>query len=121
MIRRPPRSTLFPYTTLFRAIADAEFRRLTPFEMHATHLGLHPIRSPGHCDRLAVQGHKEVPIGLHAKVVIAAFGRSDYGVPADVEMLLTNQVARQRAGIQKDRALDARGQRFRAVPDRKST
>src|SRR2546425_7247579 len=24
MIRRPPRSTLFPYTTLFRSIADAE-------------------------------------------------------------------------------------------------
>src|SRR5260370_5197469 len=24
MIRRPPRSTLFPYTTLFRSIADTE-------------------------------------------------------------------------------------------------
>src|SRR3712207_7677840 len=24
MIRRPPRSTLFPYTTLFRSVADAE-------------------------------------------------------------------------------------------------
>src|ERR1039458_7898672 len=24
MIRRPPRSTLFPYTTLFRSIADAQ-------------------------------------------------------------------------------------------------
>src|SRR3712207_8147795 len=24
MIRRPPRSTLFPYTTLFRSIADAD-------------------------------------------------------------------------------------------------
>src|SRR3712207_8050873 len=26
MIRRPPRSTLFPYTTLFRSNADAEAR-----------------------------------------------------------------------------------------------
>src|SRR3712207_8133403 len=26
MIRRPPRSTLFPYTTLFRSDADAPFR-----------------------------------------------------------------------------------------------
>src|SRR2546421_6815329 len=26
MIRRPPRSTLFPYTTLFRSQADATFR-----------------------------------------------------------------------------------------------
>src|SRR5256885_16341230 len=25
MIRRPPRSTLFPYTTLFRSVADAIF------------------------------------------------------------------------------------------------
>src|SRR3712207_7737147 len=28
MIRRPPRSTLFPYTTLFRSIACAAFRAL---------------------------------------------------------------------------------------------
>src|SRR2546427_9282645 len=26
MIRRPPRSTLFPYTTLFRSVAGAEVR-----------------------------------------------------------------------------------------------
>src|SRR3712207_7104031 len=28
MIRRPPRSTLFPYTTLFRAVADRGAARL---------------------------------------------------------------------------------------------
>src|SRR5258706_12128025 len=28
MIRRPPRSTLFPYTTLFRSLAAVEQRRL---------------------------------------------------------------------------------------------
>src|SRR2546429_1835829 len=28
MIRRPPRSTLFPYTTLFRSLHDAERRRV---------------------------------------------------------------------------------------------
>src|SRR5688572_31043147 len=26
MIRRPPRSTLFPYTTLFRSVPDADIR-----------------------------------------------------------------------------------------------
>src|SRR5437870_11530921 len=26
MLRRPPRSTLFPYTTLFRSLLDAAFR-----------------------------------------------------------------------------------------------
>src|SRR2546429_6024759 len=28
MIRRPPRSTLFPYTTLFRSIASIELREI---------------------------------------------------------------------------------------------
>src|SRR3712207_9142924 len=30
MIRRPPRSTLFPYTTLFRSVADELHRRGVP-------------------------------------------------------------------------------------------
>src|SRR2546429_5927702 len=28
MIRRPPRSTLFPYTTLFRSLETVEFRQI---------------------------------------------------------------------------------------------
>src|SRR2546426_6895405 len=30
MIRRPPRSTLFPYTTLFRSVRDLEIRAVPP-------------------------------------------------------------------------------------------
>src|SRR5690242_21423694 len=30
MIRRPPRSTLFPYTTLFRSLGDLELDRRVP-------------------------------------------------------------------------------------------
>src|SRR2546422_5360566 len=30
MIRRPPRSTLFPYTTLFRSLLDGQCRLLPP-------------------------------------------------------------------------------------------
>src|SRR3712207_8937307 len=45
MIRRPPRSTLFPYTTLFRSQADAELdeRAAQDFRLVAEaagHLGL---------------------------------------------------------------------------------
>src|SRR2546427_4517869 len=29
MIRRPPRSTLFPYTTLFRSVVDTKFKQAT--------------------------------------------------------------------------------------------
>src|SRR5687767_15477605 len=39
MIRRPPRSTLFPYTTLFRSLAttgDRQLRRLQPGFGNAT-------------------------------------------------------------------------------------
>src|SRR2546430_6787213 len=32
MIRRPPRSTLFPYTTLFRSHGDAESSRRMPLD-----------------------------------------------------------------------------------------
>src|SRR5260370_31285407 len=35
MIRRPPRSTLFPYTTLFRSCADWDQRRLAGCRGHA--------------------------------------------------------------------------------------
>src|SRR5947208_12030718 len=34
MIRRPPRSTLFPYTTLFRSDATADARDLVPGVLH---------------------------------------------------------------------------------------
>src|SRR3712207_8341887 len=40
MIRRPPRSTLFPYTTLFRSIVGAKFR------LAHIHLPLYRLLSP---------------------------------------------------------------------------
>src|SRR3712207_8059431 len=56
MIRRPPRSTLFPYTTLFRSGLDA-----------ADHLDHQVDVVPGH-QRLRVggeqvRGHLRVPVG----------------------------------------------------------
>src|SRR5258708_28622814 len=45
MIRRPPRSTLFPYTTLFRSSAPTRGRR-------AAHCGRPEVREPGpHSER----------------------------------------------------------------------
>src|SRR3712207_8367933 len=37
MIRRPPRSTLFPYTTLFRSLLELELRALVRPEQLAPH------------------------------------------------------------------------------------
>src|SRR5690349_22294641 len=45
MIRRPPRSTLFPYTTLFRSLADRQVR--------------HPDAARR---RLGVAGHRRRPL-----------------------------------------------------------
>src|SRR5256885_15298125 len=44
MIRRPPRSTLFPYTTLFRSRGEARKMKHPAFAL-ATHLGLPPAAS----------------------------------------------------------------------------
>src|SRR2546430_11401336 len=41
MIRRPPRSTLFPYTTLFRSLVLARLHRVQPGE----HLGLYLLEA----------------------------------------------------------------------------
>src|SRR2546426_6512651 len=57
MIRRPPRSTLFPYTTLFRSSA-----RRVPAVPHAEHRG-DPVEGKGHAacvrDRLPVVQRSE--------------------------------------------------------------
>src|SRR3712207_7896263 len=41
MIRRPPRSTLFPYTTLFRSSADTEGELLEAAVQHAVAVHRH--------------------------------------------------------------------------------
>src|SRR2546422_7182057 len=59
MIRRPPRSTLFPYTTLFRSIKGEQIW-LSP---QTSVLGQHARRSRLHQDEL-VEGQT---IGLYTK------------------------------------------------------
>src|SRR3712207_8107089 len=53
MIRRPPRSTLFPYTTLFRSRACAGRSRFTgehDLTVHSVYFGLQPGRPNGMLD-----------------------------------------------------------------------
>src|SRR5438552_9155300 len=48
MIRRPPRSTLFPYTTLFRSLWFANARHtMLPAFMSAKNFNLHPQKING--------------------------------------------------------------------------
>src|SRR3712207_8435639 len=48
MIRRPPRSTLFPYTTLFRSLEQGELLGQATVERPG---GEHPYLGGGHLDR----------------------------------------------------------------------
>src|SRR3989449_6495769 len=52
MIRRPPRSTLFPYTTLFRSLADVAKRVILVvlFDQRTT-LGLVKLKGKGAVER----------------------------------------------------------------------
>src|SRR2546425_6155392 len=63
MIRRPPRSTLFPYTTLFRSViaelaaalvllTGAGLLTRSLFQLWAVDLGFHPERSEEHTSEL---------------------------------------------------------------------
>src|SRR5260221_1971177 len=41
MIRRPPRSTLFPYTTLFRSLVEELALRVARFRLELLDFGIH--------------------------------------------------------------------------------
>src|SRR5260221_6353277 len=65
MIRRPPRSTLFPYTTLFRSNSNIPMERVTASKFYACirvvdrHIGepgrvdVLGLRLPNHTDQIA--------------------------------------------------------------------
>src|SRR5256885_16372142 len=71
MIRRPPRSTLFPYTTLFRSIVPAleaellELAHATAGEQPVVHVGESPGRAATRPDHVQVVRPAEVPAREH--------------------------------------------------------
>src|SRR2546427_12970814 len=71
MIRRPPRSTLFPYTTLFRSELDFEQLRLGVVSNGA---------DPARVDALAFHGHSIVS-------VMTSPGRTEESCPGSPSIL----------------------------------
>src|SRR5207253_5336403 len=57
MIRPPPRSTLFPYTTLFRSHSDVAPDRKTDPGAHFDWARLLEVRSEEHTSELQSRGH----------------------------------------------------------------
>src|SRR5437660_4871313 len=56
MIRRPPRSTLFPYTTLFRSAPRPQRSSARSLSIMISTAG-HPSRSEEHTSELQSRGH----------------------------------------------------------------
>src|SRR2546422_1277067 len=97
MIRRPPRSTLFPYTTLFRSQLARQPGDLNRdvVDRRVSGVGRELVQAAAHGDELADQIHEAVePPELHADVAALRLGRGGGG-------------ARPRGG----------GPRFSAPPD----
>src|SRR3712207_7868763 len=72
MIRRPPRSTLFPYTTLFRSREDARLADQCPASLlmpvePQTHAG-HPRIGP----EVRTEHRRDALRGEHATVLVGA-------------------------------------------------
>src|SRR2546430_4419924 len=57
MIRRPPRSTLFPYTTLFRSRSASRHRPRSARRVHRDRCGTPPARSEEHTSELQSQSN----------------------------------------------------------------
>src|SRR2546427_8951491 len=92
MIRRPPRSTLFPYTTLFRS--RYQFRDVIAHVLTFDYLGalgaslLFPIRSEEHTSELQSQSNlvcrlllekkkkKKIQISVTIKILARIFSQS---------------------------------------------
>src|SRR2546422_7688305 len=60
MIRRPPRSTLFPYTTLFRSVSSSRVRIVTVVFGADAMSSLNPRPTCMSCERLCMEKRKAV-------------------------------------------------------------
>src|SRR2546427_9703048 len=78
MIRRPPRSTLFPYTTLFRSPVSTPFAMTTPAAAACTGVPSGALMSMPPCQPLLRWPKVEitVPSAGHAKAGAEQIGRA---------------------------------------------
>src|SRR2546430_13652486 len=76
MIRRPPRSTLFPYTTLFRSRQDLRHVLRIPGKRHlpALRLGLEPLERFAAEERMIEADRKSTRLNSsHSQISYAVF------------------------------------------------
>src|SRR5438034_4836946 len=99
MIRRPPRSTLFPYTTLFRSeqvidLLDLQHHRESLVDDLAHAVGQ---RSEEHTSEL--QSHSDLVCRLLLEKKKKRTGRSDNPLKKHKLRIATNEIARTKSRI----------------------
>src|SRR2546427_11357001 len=74
MIRRPPRSTLFPYTTLFRSADAVAVRVLLVEDEVVLRVGHHRAQLREHCGRGCAEDRKSTRLNSsHSQISYAVF------------------------------------------------
>src|SRR2546429_3016890 len=69
MIRRPPRSTLFPYTTLFRSIGSPQSLSL-PASFRVVNPPVHPLGVESHRDRKSTRSELQSRLHLVCRLLL---------------------------------------------------
>ena len=76
MIRRPPRSTLFPYTTLFRSVHfRQDYAHGTDYERFYDHITSYTIRGPNE--------HDDAPDAATMLITTAADNQRSWSLESD--------------------------------------
>src|SRR5256885_16543728 len=79
MIRRPPRSTLFPYTTLFRSVVSG----VVDFNTYERALrDFVAVGADGHITRIGWNTKSAAPVTTASENVAVGTGDYRYGAPA---------------------------------------
>src|SRR2546430_11247454 len=100
MIRRPPRSTLFPYTTLFRSAADVHYRHkqveggfdiwsVESARFRWMRIELHGYRSEEHTSELQSQSN------LVCRLLLEKKRQSVLAIALTYLMRMINEIARR--------------------------
>src|SRR5690606_26829856 len=82
MIRRPPRSTLFPYTTLFRSVTHLRFNVVDPLHQLAVELGADAEAGVNAVFAFDQAGQNVVDVADREGIIAAQYLRCGFGADA---------------------------------------
>src|SRR2546425_5318518 len=117
MIRRPPRSTLFPYTTLFRSKETARrgaelAHKLLGFSRHKT-LDLQPLSLTEYVREILDTLRRELPGNIEVQFEADEVGGVVEADPAEVRQILMSLVTNARDAMSKGGTLHVEVRRGR--------